>query len=64
MTEKYSADVLIIGGGTAGLFAAIRLSEFNPVTKIIEQLSLTIKKDMQGNYVEHGWRSYWSICRG
>ena len=35
MTEKYSADVLIIGGGTAGLFAAIRLSEFNPEIKII-----------------------------
>lgn len=35
MTEKYFADVLIIGGGTAGLFAAIRLSEFNPETKII-----------------------------
>ena len=35
MTEKFSTDVLIIGGGTAGLFAAIRLSEFNPETKII-----------------------------
>ena len=35
MTEKYSADVLIIGGGTAGLFAAIRLSEFNSEIKII-----------------------------
>ena len=35
MTEKFSTDVLIIGGGAAGLFAAIRLSEFNPETKIL-----------------------------
>lgn len=34
MKEFYSADVLIIGGGTAGLFAAIRLSELNPEIKI------------------------------
>lgn len=34
MKEFYSADVLIIGGGTAGLFAAIRLSELNPEMKI------------------------------
>lgn len=34
MKEFYSADVLIIGGGTAGLFAAIKLSEVNPQAKI------------------------------
>lgn len=36
MTEKIllSADVLVIGGGTVGLFAAIRLSALNPATKI------------------------------
>ena len=35
MTKNFSCDVLIIGGGAAGLFAAIRLSELNPATKII-----------------------------
>lgn len=35
MIEKISADVLIIGGGAAGLFAAIRLSELNPNLKIV-----------------------------
>ena len=35
MTENFFADVLIIGGGTAGLFAAIKISELNPATKII-----------------------------
>ena len=30
-----SAEVLIIGGGAAGLFAAIRLSELNPQIKIL-----------------------------
>lgn len=30
-----SADVLIIGGGTAGLFAALELSELRPQTKIL-----------------------------
>lgn len=36
MTEKIllSADVLIIGGGAAGLFAAIKISELNPQIKI------------------------------
>ena len=34
MKKFYSADVLIIGGGAAGLFAAIRLSELNPEIKI------------------------------
>ena len=29
-----SGDVLIIGGGAAGIFAAIRLSEMNPNLKI------------------------------
>lgn len=35
MTKNFSGDVLIIGGGAAGLFAAIRLSELNPETKIL-----------------------------
>ncbi len=35
MMENYSTDVLIIGGGAAGLFAAIRLSEMKPDLKII-----------------------------
>lgn len=34
-TNSLTADVLIIGGGAAGLFAAIRLSEFSPQTEII-----------------------------
>lgn len=36
MTEKilFTADVLIIGGGAAGLFAAIKISELNPQIKI------------------------------
>jgi adenylylsulfate reductase subunit A len=33
--ESKTAEVLIIGGGTAGLFAAIELSELRPQTKII-----------------------------
>ena len=32
---KQNSDVLIIGGGAAGLFAAIRLSEMNPKINII-----------------------------
>ena len=36
MEKNYlKTDVLIIGGGAAGLFAAIRLSELNPKIKII-----------------------------
>lgn len=35
MERNFSADVLIIGGGTAGLFAAIKISERTPQTKII-----------------------------
>ncbi|MBR1859204.1 MAG: adenylyl-sulfate reductase subunit alpha [Selenomonadaceae bacterium] len=34
-TVKTFSDVLIIGGGAAGLFAAIRLSEMNPQINII-----------------------------
>ncbi len=34
MKKFYSADVLIIGGGTAGLLAAIKLTELNPQAKI------------------------------
>lgn len=34
MKTFYSADVLIIGDGAAGFFAAIRLSELNPEIKI------------------------------
>ena len=121
MKKFLSTDVLIIGGGTAGLFAAIRLSEMNPririivvdkadirrsgclaagvnalnahigknhapedyveyaindahgiarkdllltmsrrlnhVTEIIERLGLVIERDVQGNFVERGWRN-------
>lgn len=33
--EKITSDVLIIGGGTAGCYAAIKLSEANPNLKIV-----------------------------
>ncbi len=33
--KKFFSDVLIIGGGAAGLFAAIRLSELNPKINVI-----------------------------
>lgn len=33
--RHFATDVLIIGGGAAGLFAAIRLSEMNPRIKIV-----------------------------
>lgn len=34
MKKFFTSDVLVIGGGAAGLFAAIRLSELNPEIKI------------------------------
>lgn len=39
-----NADVLIIGGGAAGLFAAIRLSELNPQLKIFVVEKANIKR--------------------
>ncbi len=35
MTEPISCDFLVIGGGAAGFFAAIRAAEANPGTKVI-----------------------------
>lgn len=35
MKKFFTADVLIIGGGAAGLFAAIKISELNPQIKIL-----------------------------
>ncbi len=33
--EKINSDVLIIGGGTAGTYAAIKIAEKNPNLEIV-----------------------------
>ena len=42
--EKISSDVLIIGGGTAGCYAAIKLAEADPSLKIVIAEKANIKR--------------------
>ena len=71
-TEKLQTDILIIGGGTAGCYAALTLSEVSQAKVLIcekanikrsgclarlEELGLVILKDANGNYVSRGWRN-------
>ncbi|MBQ7447280.1 MAG: FAD-binding protein, partial [Eubacterium sp.] len=43
-TEKVEADVLIIGGGTAGCYAAITLADLNPSLQIVILEKANIKR--------------------
>ena len=47
----HTADALIIGGGAAGLFAAIRLSEINPRAKIIIVDKADIRRNDNATHV-------------
>ncbi len=43
-TERISADIVIVGGGTSGCFAAARIKEINPQTEVLVVEKAHIKR--------------------